>query len=132
MLYSDSNTDISTLTSDIVSKAEIRPTIVDERSNSLFVLRWRNWKLLTGNYVVEGWGPTYKCKAAQDAHSSADTTLLFDLDTDPREETNLKDRYPDILARFALSNISVYKTLELQNIRLFGNDCRTLINSRTI
>ena len=77
-------------------------------AQDFFVVRWKNWKLLTGTSVeIQGWSSENRtAEYRQFADSSTGKmysrsvmagTLLFDLSTDEREENNVADMFPDIV-----------------------------------
>ena len=79
-----------------------------EDVQDFFVIRWKNWKLLTGTgLMIQGWTSEsgqreqyrkFKNYGVQDhPWGIASGTFLFDLATDVREEHNLADEHPDIV-----------------------------------
>lgn len=76
--------------------ASIRPNIVDHSLQGLFTIREGNWKLIQGL----GSGGFTLPKSADPAPGGP-RGQLYDLDADPREENNLYDKRPDIVARLS-------------------------------
>merc|ERR1712025_935306 len=86
--------------------------------DNFFVIRWKDWKLFTGKYKVQDW--TSKNSLEESAKfdrseswlmgggSSGSGTKLYDLSTDPREEYNVADKYPDVV-KTILEKIPGYK-----------------------
>jgi len=78
-------------------------------AQDFFVIRWRNWKLLTGTGLeVQGWSSKNSLKqwtgflsynGGLHPRSLVSGTFLFDLSTDIREEHNVADVYPDIVKK---------------------------------
>jgi len=78
-------------------------------AQDFFVIRWQNWKLLTGTGLeIQGWSPEngsseyrnfVSYQGGMHPRSLVSGTFLFDLSTDIREEHNIADEYPDIVAR---------------------------------
>ena len=76
-------------------------------AQEFFVIRWKNWKLLTGSGLeFQGWSPDRGLKEYRNfvnyngelhPRSLVSGTFLFDLSTDIREEHNVADTYPDIV-----------------------------------
>ncbi|MCW1430648.1 sulfatase family protein [Novosphingobium sp. JCM 18896] len=74
----------------------IRPNIVDHSLDGLFTIREGNWKLIVGL----GSGGFTLPKTVVPA-AGGPQGQLYDLAADPREEDNLYDRRPDIVARLS-------------------------------
>ena len=91
---------------------------LDDESSDFFVIRWKDWKLFTGTYKVQDWtsknslGHKAKFDRSDDGllggGKSGSGTKLFDLSTDPREETDVADKHPDIV-KIILDKIPGYK-----------------------
>merc|ERR1719456_1954564 len=90
----------------------------DDDTGNFFVIRWKDWKLFTGTYKVQDWtsknslGSAAKFDRSEDGliggGKSGSGTKLFDLATDPREETNVADKHPDVV-KTILEKIPGYK-----------------------
>lgn len=76
------------------AQASIRPNIVDHSLHGLFTIREGNWKLILGL----GSGGFTLPKAVEPAPGGP-KGQLYDLQNDPREEHNLFDKRPEIVAR---------------------------------
>ena len=80
-------------------------------AQEFFVIRWRNWKLLTGTSLeMQGWSSeggkinytnflNYGGTGELHPRSLVSGTFLFDLSVDVREENNLADKNPDMVKR---------------------------------
>ena len=78
-------------------------------AQDFIALRWKDWKLLAGSaFEFRGWSTKNRqegyINCTDDKGSSyertlASGTLLFDLSDDVREEKNVADQYPDIVAK---------------------------------
>ena len=91
---------------------------LDDDSDDFFVIRWKDWKLFTGKYKVQNW--TSKNSVGEAAKFDRDDswltgggkagsgTKLYDLSTDPREETNVADKNPDVVKKI-LEKIPGYR-----------------------
>ena len=91
---------------------------LDDDSDDFFVIRWKDWKLFTGKYKVQDW--TSKNSLGDASKFDRDDswltgggkagsgTKLFDLSTDPREETNVADKSPDVVKKI-LEKIPGYR-----------------------
>ncbi|KAL5264297.1 hypothetical protein ACHWQZ_G005412 [Mnemiopsis leidyi] len=81
--------------------------IHDNESGDVFVLRWKNWKLFHGTFLVQSWtsannnggDSNFRSSTSGELHRTAlaTGTLLFDLETDPREEVNVADKKSGIV-----------------------------------
>ncbi|SCW53713.1 Arylsulfatase A [Sphingobium faniae] len=76
--------------------APIRPNIVDHSLHGMFTIREGHWKLILG---LGSGGFTLPKEV--DAALGGPQGQLYDLDADPREENNLYDKRPDIVARLS-------------------------------
>ena len=81
--------------------------INENESGDVFVLRWKNWKLLHGTFLIQGWTSAnnttsysrFRSSTSGELHRTAlaTGTLLFDIDTDPREQRNLAGVEPEVV-----------------------------------
>ncbi|MEJ5976403.1 arylsulfatase [Novosphingobium sp. PS1R-30] len=74
----------------------VRPNIVDHSLDGLFTIREGNWKLIVGLGSGGFTAPKTVAPAAGGPQGQ-----LYDLAADPREEDNLYDRRPEIVARLS-------------------------------
>ena len=70
-------------------KNPIRPHLVHHSGNGVFAIRVENWKLILG----KGSGGFTRFKPAADAPAGQ----LYDLASDPGEQNNLFEKYPDVV-----------------------------------
>ena len=80
-------------------------------AQEFFVIRWKNWKLLTGTSLeMQGWSSesgkinytnflNYGGDGELHPRSLVSGTFLFDLSADVREESNLANKNPDMVRR---------------------------------
>ena len=91
-------------------------------AQDFFVVRWKNWKLLTGTSIeIRGWSSENRtAEYRQFADSSTGKmysrsvmagTLLFDLSTDEREENNVADMFPDIVRQLIVKKSGYRNTM---------------------
>ncbi|MGE4322562.1 MAG: sulfatase-like hydrolase/transferase [Sphingobium sp.] len=74
----------------------VRPNIVSHSLQGVFTIREGHWKLILG--LGSG---GFTAPRAVDPAPGGPKGQLYDLNTDPREENNLYDRRPDIVARLS-------------------------------
>ena len=77
------------------------------KAQDFFAIRHKNWKLITGTaFELRGWSSENRREgyiSFTDNHGSthqrslATGTLLFDLESDVREEQNVADKFPDVV-----------------------------------
>ena len=97
-----------------VSIAEVQEDKEDEsvtmEPGDYFSLRWKNWKIMTGTYLSQGWikedqikkdkieNNEYKDSSKDGSKQKFENvTMLFDLSKDPRETTNVASENPDVV-----------------------------------
>ena len=96
-------------------------SVADMNSGDNFALRWKNWKLLTGSFLSQGWikqnqvekdtieTDEYKDSSKEKkAKKYKDVTLLFNLEEDPRETNNVAEQNPDVV-KIMMDKIAGYQ-----------------------
>ena len=101
-------------------------------ANEYFALRWNNWKLLAGPaFELQGWSSKNKGdgflsfkddQGNSFKRSLASGTVLFDLSTDVREETNVADQYPDIVEKLLKKKQGYLDKMKSIGHRKFADD----------
>jgi len=86
-------------------RAPIRPNIVDHSLHGLFTIREGKWKLILGL----GSGGFTAPRSVEPAPGGP-KGQLYDLEADPREENNLYDRQPEIVARLSATLDELQRT----------------------
>jgi arylsulfatase A-like enzyme len=100
-------------------------------TNDFFALRWKNWKFITGSsFKIDGWSSKSKRRGFPKFSDSRGTlfkraiasgTMLFDLSSDEREERNLANKYPEIVAKLLAKKQGYLKIMIPLKERKFAN-----------
>lgn len=69
----------------------------DESSSGYTAYRSGKWKLMMNAPATVGWYDPWHTYSNSRRHYQYNTTLLFNLETDPIEQQNLVDDFPDIV-----------------------------------
>jgi len=96
----------ATYTDDVL----FHPNFKTQDPQDFSVLRYKNWKILTGIIPSRGWSTSKNIGQPEDLltdNNSVQLTQLYNLDTDPREQHNVANDHPDVVVEM-LSRIGRY------------------------
>ena len=74
-----------------------RDDIIETTTNDFFVIRHKKWKFYSGEYVEQGWDNKNSLPSTTFKSGVGKGKKLYDLESDPREEHDVSQSYPDLV-----------------------------------